>query len=45
MLFYRAALPLSRKTLTFVSGLLRKKRNHIHQLEALGYRVTLEPAA
>ena len=23
----------------------RKKRNHIHQLEALGYRVTLEPAA
>jgi transposase len=22
-----------------------KKRNHIHQLEALGYRVTLEPAA
>jgi hypothetical protein len=23
----------------------RKKRNHIHQLEALGYKVTLEPAA
>jgi transposase len=23
----------------------RKKRNHIHQLETLGYRVTLEPAA
>jgi hypothetical protein len=23
----------------------RKKRNHIRQLEALGYRVTLEPAA
>jgi transposase len=23
----------------------RKTRNHIHQLEALGYRVTLEPAA
>jgi transposase len=22
-----------------------KKRNHIRQLEALGYRVTLEPAA
>jgi transposase len=23
----------------------RKKRNHVRQLEALGYRVTLEPAA
>jgi hypothetical protein len=23
----------------------RKKRNHIRQLEALGYRVTLQPAA
>jgi transposase len=23
----------------------RRKRNHVHQLEALGYRVTLEPAA
>jgi transposase len=23
----------------------RRKRNHIHQLEALGYRVTLQPAA
>jgi transposase len=23
----------------------RKKRNHIHQLEALGYKVTLQPAA
>jgi transposase len=23
----------------------QKKRNHIRQLEALGYRVTLEPAA
>jgi hypothetical protein len=23
----------------------RKKRNHIRQLEALGYRVILEPAA
>lgn len=23
----------------------RKKRNHIHQLEALGYRITLQPAA
>jgi transposase len=23
----------------------RRKRNHIHQLEALGYKVTLEPAA
>jgi hypothetical protein len=23
----------------------RRKRNHIHQLEALGYRVTLNPAA
>jgi hypothetical protein len=24
MLFYRAALPLSRKTLTFVSGIIRR---------------------
>jgi hypothetical protein len=23
----------------------RKKRNHVHQLEALGFKVTLEPAA
>ena len=23
----------------------RKRRNHVHQLEALGYKVTLEPAA
>ncbi|WP_181871684.1 hypothetical protein [Sphaerisporangium album] len=23
----------------------RKKRNHVRRLEALGYRVTLEPAA
>ena len=23
----------------------RKKRNHVRQLESLGYRVTLEPAA
>ena len=23
----------------------RRKRNHIHQLEALGYKVTVEPAA
>ena len=23
----------------------RRKRNHVRQLEALGYRVTLEPAA
>jgi hypothetical protein len=23
----------------------RQKRNHIRQLEALGYRITLEPAA
>jgi transposase len=23
----------------------RRKRNHIHQLEALGYKVALEPAA
>ena len=23
----------------------RRKRTHIHQLEALGYKVTLEPAA
>jgi hypothetical protein len=23
----------------------RRKQNHIHQLEALGYKVTLEPAA
>jgi hypothetical protein len=29
MLFYRAALPLSRKTLTFVSGLLRTHRQAI----------------
>jgi transposase len=26
-------------------GLDRKKRNHVRQLEALGYKVTLEPAA
>ena len=26
MLFYRAALPLSRKTLTFVSGIIRRHR-------------------
>jgi hypothetical protein len=24
---------------------LAKRRNHVRQLEALGYRVTLEPAA
>jgi hypothetical protein len=24
---------------------LAKQRNHVRQLEALGYRVTLEPAA
>ncbi len=23
----------------------RKKRDHIHQLETLGYKVTIEPAA
>jgi transposase len=23
----------------------RRKRSHVHQLEALGYKVTLEPAA
>lgn len=23
----------------------RRKRNHIHQLEAMGYKVTVEPAA
>ena len=23
----------------------RRKRTHVHQLEALGYKVTLEPAA
>jgi hypothetical protein len=27
------------------TGLDRKKRNHVRQLEALGYKVTLEPAA
>jgi transposase len=27
------------------TGPERKKRNHIHQLEALGYKVTFEPAA
>jgi hypothetical protein len=26
-------------------GLDRKKRNHVRQLEALGYKITLEPAA
>jgi transposase len=26
-------------------GIDRRKREHIHQLEALGYKVTLEPAA
>src|SRR6202011_6266824 len=29
MLFYRAALPLSRKTLTFVSGIIRRHRASI----------------
>jgi hypothetical protein len=29
MLFYRAALPLSRQTLTFVSGLIRVHRREI----------------
>ena len=29
MLFYRAALPLSSKTLTFVSGLIRRHRTSI----------------
>ncbi|MFL6126082.1 MAG: IS5/IS1182 family transposase, partial [Actinophytocola sp.] len=29
MLFYRAALPLSRQTLTFVSGLVRAHRREI----------------
>src|SRR3954454_13945129 len=29
MLFYRAALPLSRQTLTFVSGLVRTHRREI----------------
>jgi hypothetical protein len=29
MLFYRAALPLSRKTLTFVSGIIRRHRKSI----------------
>src|SRR6266436_776257 len=32
MLFYRAALPLSRKTLTFVSGLIRAHRKAIGSL-------------
>jgi DDE superfamily endonuclease/Helix-turn-helix of DDE superfamily endonuclease len=30
MLFYRAALPLSRQTLTFVSGLIRRHRRQIN---------------
>ena len=29
MLFYRAALPLSHQTLTFVSGLIRTHRNQL----------------
>jgi hypothetical protein len=29
VLFYRAALPLSRKTLTFVSGIIRRYRTSI----------------
>ena len=29
MLFYRAALPLSRKTLTFVSGIIRRHRRSV----------------
>jgi hypothetical protein len=29
MLFYRAALPLSSRTLTFVSGLIRRHRKTI----------------
>ena len=29
MLFYRAALPLSRKTLSFVSGIIRRHRASI----------------
>ena len=29
MLFYRAALPLSRKTLTFVAGIIRRHRRAI----------------
>ena len=32
MLFYRAALPLSRKTLTFVAGLIRRHRIWIGSL-------------
>src|SRR5580692_7388653 len=32
MLFYRAALPLSRKTLTFVAGLIRRHRAGIGSL-------------
>jgi len=32
MLFYRAALPLSRKTLTFVSGIIRRHRASIGSL-------------
>jgi hypothetical protein len=28
-----------------IFGPERKKRNHIRQLEALGYKVTLQPAA
>src|SRR5436190_17731477 len=32
MLFYRAALPLSRKTLTLVSGLIRRQRKTIGSL-------------
>jgi hypothetical protein len=29
MLFYRAALPLSRQTLTYVSGIIRRHRTSI----------------
>ena len=32
MLFYRAALPLSRKTLTFVAGIIRRHRTSIGSL-------------
>jgi hypothetical protein len=36
MLFYRAALPLSRQTLTYVAGIIRRhrRRDRLHLAEA-----------
>src|SRR2546423_14212856 len=56
MLFYRAALPLSHQTLTFVSGLIRTHRKQLgsvwrklnsgqHALAALVYLRKGEPVA